>query len=111
MVDSAVMAAIEQASELAPLHNPPALAVLRAALEVVLNDLDRFHLAVDVIDRVPKLGTCAAYLKQNIDERPVEHKIYIREHSQEMPEIAGWRWGTGVRSDRLAGVPPKRTNR
>jgi xylulose-5-phosphate/fructose-6-phosphate phosphoketolase len=66
---------------------------------VVLNDLDRYHLAEDVIDRVPKLAAGAAYLKQTIDERLVEHKLYIREHGQDMPEISSWRWGTGVGSE------------
>jgi xylulose-5-phosphate/fructose-6-phosphate phosphoketolase len=65
---------------------------------VVLNDLDRYHLAEDVIDRVPELGARAAYLKQTIDERLVEHKIYIREHGQDMPEIASWRWRAGALS-------------
>jgi xylulose-5-phosphate/fructose-6-phosphate phosphoketolase len=65
---------------------------------VVLNDLDRYHLAEDVIDRVPKLGARAAYLKQALDEKLVEHRIYIREHGQDMPEISGWRWGGGRRS-------------
>jgi xylulose-5-phosphate/fructose-6-phosphate phosphoketolase len=66
---------------------------------VVLNDLDRYHLAEDVIDRVPKIGTRAAYLKQAIDEKLVEHQLYIREHGQDMPEISGWRWGVGTRPD------------
>jgi xylulose-5-phosphate/fructose-6-phosphate phosphoketolase len=44
---------------------------------------------------VPKLGARAAYLKQSIDDRLVEHKLYIREHGQDMPEILGWRWGHG----------------
>jgi xylulose-5-phosphate/fructose-6-phosphate phosphoketolase len=61
---------------------------------VVLNDLDRYHLVEDVIDRVPKLGALAAYLKQTLDEKLVEHKIYIRERGEDMPEIAGWRWGS-----------------
>jgi xylulose-5-phosphate/fructose-6-phosphate phosphoketolase len=64
---------------------------------VVLNDLDRYHLAEDVIDRVPKIGMRAAYLKQAIDEKLVEHQQYIREHGQDMPEISGWRWGVGTR--------------
>jgi xylulose-5-phosphate/fructose-6-phosphate phosphoketolase len=64
---------------------------------VVLNDLDRYHLAEDVIDRVPKHGARAAYLKQAIDDRLIEHKIYIREHGQDVPEIADWRWGSATR--------------
>jgi len=64
---------------------------------VVLNDLDRYHLVEDVIDRVPTLGARAAYIKQAIDERLIEHKHYIREHGQDMPEVAGWRWGEATR--------------
>ncbi len=61
---------------------------------VVLNDLDRFHLVMDVIDRVPKLGPSAAYIKQLLSEKLVEHKRYIAEHGEDMPEIRNWKWGT-----------------
>ena len=60
---------------------------------VVLNDLDRFHLVMDVIDRVPKLGPSAAYIKQFLSEKLVEHKRYIAEHGEDMPEIRNWKWG------------------
>jgi phosphoketolase len=60
---------------------------------VVLNDLDRFHLVMDVIDRVPKLGPSAAYIKQLLSEKLVEHKRYIAEHGEDMPEIRNWKWG------------------
>ena len=60
---------------------------------VVLNDLDRFHLVMDVIDRLPQLGSRAAYLKQELRDRLVDHKQYIYQHGDDMPEIAGWRWG------------------
>jgi len=60
----------------------------------VLNDLDRFHLAGDVIDRVPKLGYVAAYTKQLIRDKLIEHKQYIHQHGQDMPEIRDWKWGT-----------------
>jgi xylulose-5-phosphate/fructose-6-phosphate phosphoketolase len=60
---------------------------------VVLNDLDRFHLAQDVIDRVPQLGARAAYFKQAIRDKLIEHRQYIERHGEDMPEIAGWRWG------------------
>jgi xylulose-5-phosphate/fructose-6-phosphate phosphoketolase len=60
---------------------------------VVLNDLDRFHLVADVIDRVPKLGARAAYFKQAIRDKLIEHKEYIEAHGEDMPEISGWRWG------------------
>ncbi len=59
----------------------------------VLNDLDRFHLVVDVIDRVPKLGIRAAYAKQAIRDKLMEHKEYIARYGDDMPDIAGWRWG------------------
>jgi xylulose-5-phosphate/fructose-6-phosphate phosphoketolase len=58
----------------------------------VRNDLDRFHLVEDVIDRVPKLGYIAAYAKQAVGDKLVEHKQYIREHGIDMPEINDWKW-------------------
>jgi xylulose-5-phosphate/fructose-6-phosphate phosphoketolase len=60
---------------------------------VVLNELDRFHLVMDVIDRVPKLGARAAYIKQALRDKLIEHKQYIARYGDDMPEIAGWRWG------------------
>jgi len=59
---------------------------------VVLNELDRFHLATDVIDRVPQLGYTAAYAKQAMRDKLIEHKAYIRQHGEDMPEVSGWRW-------------------
>jgi xylulose-5-phosphate/fructose-6-phosphate phosphoketolase len=59
---------------------------------VVLNDLDRFHLVGDVIDRVPGLGARAAYAKQAIRDKRIEHSAYIREHGDDLPEIRDWRW-------------------
>lgn len=59
---------------------------------VVLNDLDRFHLVQDVIDRVPNLGAKAAYLKQAMRDKLIEHKQYIREYGEDMPEILNWTW-------------------
>jgi xylulose-5-phosphate/fructose-6-phosphate phosphoketolase len=59
----------------------------------VRNDLDRFHLAADVIDRVPHLGARAAYAKQAIRDKLIEHKQYIAKHGEDMPEITNWTWG------------------
>jgi len=59
---------------------------------VVLNDLDRFHLVGDVIDRVPGLDASAAYTKQFIRDRLIDHKNYIHKYGQDMPEIRNWKW-------------------
>ncbi len=61
---------------------------------VVLNDLDRFHLVGDVIDRVATLGSRAAYAKQFIRDKLIDHKNYIHKHGEDMPEIRNWKWGT-----------------
>jgi xylulose-5-phosphate/fructose-6-phosphate phosphoketolase len=66
---------------------------------VVLNDLDRFHLVNDVIDRVPGLGERAAYARQFIRDKLIEHRHYIRRYGQDMPEIREWGWeGSTARS-------------
>jgi xylulose-5-phosphate/fructose-6-phosphate phosphoketolase len=59
---------------------------------VVRNDLDRFHLDSDVIDRLPQLGYLAAYAKQALRDKLIEHKGYIREHGEDVPEIKDWHW-------------------
>lgn len=59
---------------------------------VVLNDLDRFHLVADVIDRVPKLGFIAAYAKQAIRDKLIEHREYVTRYGEDMPEIREWTW-------------------
>ena len=58
----------------------------------VLNDLDRFHLAMDVADRVHKLADQAAYFKQHLRDKLTEHHQYITRHGQDMPEILYWKW-------------------
>ncbi|MDQ7089257.1 MAG: phosphoketolase family protein [Methylococcales bacterium] len=59
---------------------------------VVMNELDRFHLVIDVIDRVPKLRQRAAYVKQLMQNKLVDHRIYVREYGEDMPEIKNWKW-------------------
>ena len=59
---------------------------------VVLNELDRFHLVGDVIDRVPGLGSRAAYVKQSLRDKLLDHKKYIDKYGQDMPEIRNWKW-------------------
>ncbi|WP_425265197.1 phosphoketolase family protein [Abditibacterium utsteinense] len=62
----------------------------------VLNDLDRFHLAMDVIDRVPGLCSRAAYFKQMLRDKLLEHHAYIRQHGEDKPEIRDWKWTHGA---------------
>jgi len=68
----------------------------------VLNDLDRFHLVADVIDRVPSLGSRAAYVKQALRDALIEHRQYINRRGEDDPRIVGWRWGGNAK------VPGKR---
>jgi xylulose-5-phosphate/fructose-6-phosphate phosphoketolase len=58
----------------------------------VMNDLDRFHLAGDVVDRVPKLKNIGGHFKQFLRNKLVEHKQFIYEHGIDMPEILNWKW-------------------
>jgi len=60
----------------------------------VLNDLDRFHLVMDTIDRVPKVGEKGRLLKEQLKVKLVEHKQYIDKNGEDMPEIRNWRWGS-----------------
>jgi xylulose-5-phosphate/fructose-6-phosphate phosphoketolase len=59
---------------------------------VVRNDLDRFHLVADVIDRVPKLSRVGAYVKQFVRDKLIEHRQHITTYGEDMPEINNWKW-------------------
>ena len=60
---------------------------------VVLNEMDRFHLVQDVIDRLPQLGERAAYAKQAIRNALLEHRYHINESGEDHPFVLGWKWG------------------
>jgi len=62
----------------------------------VLNDLDRFHLVADLVDRLPGLGSRGAYFKRAVRDKLIEHKQYICEHDEDLPEIREWTWDPGV---------------
>ena len=62
----------------------------------VLNEIDRFHLVMDVIDRVPSLGSKAAYLKQSMQDNLIRHHLYVREHGDDLPEVRDWVWSSGT---------------
>jgi xylulose-5-phosphate/fructose-6-phosphate phosphoketolase len=59
---------------------------------VVLNDLDRFHLVMDVIDRVSHLGSSTAYVKQALSKKLIEHQHYITQYGEDLPEVRNWKW-------------------
>ena len=71
----------------------------------VLNEMDRFHLAMDVIDRLPQLGARSAYLKQELRDKLIDHSEYIRQYGQDLPEIRQWKWGPYVSAEGKA--PPE----
>jgi len=68
---------------------------------VVMNDLDRFHLVCDVIDRVRGLGSKAAYTKQYVQNKLIDHKVYIEIHGEDMTEIRNWKWNEDAGEQRI----------
>jgi len=60
----------------------------------VRNEIDRFHLVADVYDRVPKLSPTAAYAKQAIRDKLIEHSEYITTYGDDLPEIRDWKWSS-----------------
>jgi xylulose-5-phosphate/fructose-6-phosphate phosphoketolase len=69
---------------------------------VVLNQLDRFHLAIEAIERVPGLDIAAAHVKQEFRDTLIEHSRYVREHGEDMPQIRDWVWPNSA-----AGTTPR----
>jgi xylulose-5-phosphate/fructose-6-phosphate phosphoketolase len=61
---------------------------------VMLNDLDRFHLVMDVIDRVPGLGSTAGHVRQHMMDERLRHRQYTRDHGEDMPDVRDWTWPT-----------------
>jgi xylulose-5-phosphate/fructose-6-phosphate phosphoketolase len=59
---------------------------------VMMNDLDRFHLVMDVIDRVPGLGARAAHVRQQMSDLRLHHRQYTRDHGKDAPEVSDWAW-------------------
>jgi xylulose-5-phosphate/fructose-6-phosphate phosphoketolase len=58
----------------------------------VLNDLDRFHLVMDAVSRLPQTGSRGDYLRQKLQDKLVQHKLYIDQFGEDMPEIKNWKW-------------------
>jgi xylulose-5-phosphate/fructose-6-phosphate phosphoketolase len=75
---------------------------------VMLNDLDRFHLVIDVIDRVPSLRTRAAHVRQQMVDERLRHRQYTREVGDDMPEVRDWAWpGDGARAVAAVNEPAR----
>lgn len=62
----------------------------------VANDLDRYHLVMDVVDRVPITGDKGIYLKRQLKDKLVEHRQYLNKNGQDIPEIRNWKWQSGA---------------
>ncbi len=74
----------------------------------VQDDLDRFHLVQDVVDRLPHLGARGADLKQMMQDKLIEHKLYIDQHGEDLPEIRNWKWGMGEAQPGMPSAEPAR---
>jgi xylulose-5-phosphate/fructose-6-phosphate phosphoketolase len=59
---------------------------------MVMNQLDRLHLVEDVIDRLPQLGSMAAYARQIIREKLIDHEQYVTQYGVDLPEVRNWTW-------------------
>jgi xylulose-5-phosphate/fructose-6-phosphate phosphoketolase len=69
---------------------------------LMLNDMDRFHLVMDVIDRVPQLGSRAVHLRQRMADERLRHRSYTREIGDDMPDVRNWTWPTPQASTETA---------
>lgn len=63
--------------------------------DIPLNDMDRFHLVIDTIDRLPQKRDKCQALKEQLKAKLIEHKIDIEKNGQDMPEIRNWTWSAG----------------
>jgi xylulose-5-phosphate/fructose-6-phosphate phosphoketolase len=61
----------------------------------VVNQIDRFDLAMDVIDRVPRLQATAGHAREDLRNKLIAHRIHVRRHGEDLPEVRGWAWGSG----------------
>lgn len=77
----------------------------------VLNELDRYHLAIEAIDRVGATGGKAAMAMQGFEDKLAEHRQYVREHDEDMPEIRDWTWERIWEAPSLAPHSPKMRRR
>src|SRR4051794_6064542 len=75
----------------------------------VLNEVDRFHLAIDVIDRVPGLQARGGEARELLRNRLIEHAIYVREHGEDLPEVRDWQWSAG-QGPQVRTQAPERTS-
>ena len=70
---------------------------------VMLNDLDRYRLVIDVLDRVPGLAATHAEFRQELEDLRIRARAYTREHGEDAPEVAGWRWPAADADQRTYG--------
>jgi xylulose-5-phosphate/fructose-6-phosphate phosphoketolase len=70
----------------------------------VMNELDRFDLAIDVIDRLPALGGRGAYARQRLQDKLIEHRQYVREHGEDLPEVRTWQWEAPAAGPQVQGT-------
>ena len=72
---------------------------------VMLNDLDRFHLVMDVIDRVPGLAERAGHVREAMEDERLRHRTYTREHGTDAPDVSDWCWPAASDTQLAAALP------